>query len=146
MDKFNENLSLRVIEAVDEIYQKLRIQLESSGQSCKACGKCCDFESFGHKLYITTPELYYFKINLVKNKRPILPMTTGVCPYRKDGKCSVYPWRFAGCRIFNCTGDAELQGQLSEKMIHQMKQVCLQEGLSYQYLDLKTALSQTAAQ
>jgi hypothetical protein len=70
-----------------------------------------------------------------------MPMTTGICPYRKDGKCSVYPWRFAGCRIFNCTGDADLQSQLSEESISQMKSLCQTYSLPYQYVDLKTALN-----
>jgi Fe-S-cluster containining protein len=135
-----------IIEAVERIYSSLETELLQTPGKCKACGKCCDFESFGHKLYITTPELTYFKTKLAKNKISILPMTTGVCPYRKDGKCSVYPWRFAGCRIFNCTGNADLQGELSEKMIRQMKQICLQESLSYRYLDLRTALNQAAVE
>ncbi|MBM4102729.1 MAG: hypothetical protein FJ263_01585 [Planctomycetes bacterium] len=135
-----------VVEAVERIYLSLEAELLQTPDKCKACGKCCDFESFGHKLYITTPELLYFRAVLAKNKIPILPMKTGVCPYCKDGKCSVYPWRFAGCRIFNCTGNADLQGELSEKMIRRMKQICLQESLSYRYLDLKTALNQAAAE
>ena len=132
----------QIIQAVERIYQMLHRQLERSGQNCKACGNCCDFESFGHKLYITTPELLYFKTKRTGSDIPILPMTSSVCPYRKDGKCFVYPWRFAGCRIFNCSGDADLQGQLSEKTIRQMKQICLREGLSYRYLDLRTALNE----
>jgi hypothetical protein len=67
-------------------------------------------------------------------------MTTGVCPYRKDGKCSVYPWRFAGCRIFNCTGNADLQSQLSEGTITACKLLCEQLELNYRYMDLKSGL------
>jgi Fe-S-cluster containining protein len=145
MDKLDHQAKLQIAEAVQAIYQNLDKQIDPSGQSCKACGRCCDFDSFGHRLYITTPELLYFKVRLAEHKNPILPMTGGVCPYRKDGKCSVYPWRFAGCRIFNCTGDADMQSELSEKIIHQMKQICLQESLSYGYLDLKTALNQTVS-
>jgi Fe-S-cluster containining protein len=140
MDKSNKNANLRVIEAVEEIYQNLHLQPESSGQSCKACGKCCDFESFGHRLYITTPELLYFKTKLVENKISLLPMTDGACPYRKENQCSVYFWRFAGCRIFNCTGDTDLQSSLSEGTIASCKSLCIQSGLEYGYMDLKSAL------
>ena len=129
-----------VVEAVERIYLSLEAELLQTPDKCSACGKCCDFESFGHKLYITTPELLYFRAMLVENKIPILPMTTGVCPYRKDGKCSVYPWRFAGCRIFNCSGDADLQSQLSEGTITSCKLLCEQLELKYQYMDLKNGL------
>jgi hypothetical protein len=69
-------------------------------------------------------------------------MTAGVCPYRKDGKCSVYPWRFAGCRIFACSGDVDLQGELSEDIIIHCKALCTQFGLAYRYVDLKSGLDE----
>jgi Fe-S-cluster containining protein len=141
MDQFDKEANLRAVEAVREIYHNLDKLLESSGPSCKACGKCCDFESFGHRLYITTPELLYFKIKLAQNKIPHLPMTDGICPYRKDGKCSVYPWRFAGCRIFNCTGDADLQSRLSEETLALFKALCILYRLEYRYMDLKSGLT-----
>jgi Fe-S-cluster containining protein len=146
MDKGNEENNVRLMDAVDEIYQNLDKQIDAAGLSCKVCGQCCDFDTFGHRLYITTPELFYFKNKLKENKVPVLPMADGVCPYRKDGKCSVYPWRFAGCRIFNCTGDADLQSCLSEEAIALCKTLCILYGMGYGYMDLKTALSQTAAQ
>jgi Fe-S-cluster containining protein len=128
------------IDEIEQLYRLLQEKL-SGGAACKACGKCCDFESFGHRLYLTTPEWLYFKTKLAENNVALMPMTTGVCPYRKDGKCSVYPWRFAGCRIFNCTGEAELQSQLSEESISQMKSLCETYSLPYRYVDLKTALN-----
>jgi Fe-S-cluster containining protein len=140
MDKFDNQTNRLMVEAVEEIYQNLDRQLDVSGQSCKACGNCCDFDSFGHRLYITTPELFYFKIKLTENHVPILPMADGVCPYRKDKKCSVYLWRFSGCRIFNCTGDADLQSRLSEETISLFKTLCLLYRLEYRYLDLKSGL------
>ncbi len=130
----------KLCEAVSEIYQNLDKQLDAAGQSCKACGQCCDFDTFGHRLYVTTPELLYFKTRLAENHTPILPMADGVCPYRRDKKCSVYLWRFSGCRIFNCTGDANLQSRLSEESIALFKTLCVLYRLEYRYLDLKTGL------
>lgn len=140
MDRLDKQAEAQVIEAVHEIYQKLDMQIESSHWLCKACGQCCDFDSFGHRLYITTPELIYFKMKLAENKIPILQMTDGVCPYRKDKKCSVYPWRFAGCRIFNCTGNADLQSRMSEETLNLCKTLCILYGMEYRYADLKGGL------
>lgn len=131
----------QIADAVERLYSQLEATLSSSPMPCKACGQCCDFESFGHRLFLTPPELIYFQAGLAQNNILLLPMTTGVCPYRNGSKCSVYPWRFAGCRIFNCTGDADLQSRLSEEIIDQMKNLCLRHALSYRYLDLKTALN-----
>lgn len=130
-----------IVDAVGGLYSRLEAMLASVPMPCKACGQCCDFESFGHRLFLTPPEWIYFQAGLTQNNIPLLPMTTGVCPYRKDSKCSVYLWRFAGCRIFNCTGDADLQSQLSEEAVAFCKNLCIQHGLEYRYLDLKTALN-----
>ena len=129
-----------LLEDIEKLYQQLEVQiagLNESGQPCRACGACCDFESFGHRLYLTTPELIYFSHYV---GQPLTVMTGGVCPYRIDGKCSVYPFRFAGCRIFQCKGDEAKQGELSEAVIVQFKQLCEQYNIAYRYVDLKTAL------
>jgi len=131
----------KIIGAVEGVYRHLQSQLDQTSPHCKACGQCCDFESFGHRLYLTTPELLYFNTRLAENATPIRPMTGGVCPWRVDGKCTVYAWRFAGCRIFNCTVDADLQSRLSEDILSRMKRICQTLDLPYQYRDLRSALN-----
>lgn len=130
-----------IVNAVEEIYQHLQSQLDQTNPHCSACGQCCDFESFGHRLYLTTPELLYFNARLAEHRLAPRPMTGGICPWRVDGKCTVYAWRFAGCRIFTCTGDADLQSRLSEDILSQMKRICQTLNLPYQYRDLRTALN-----
>lgn len=128
-----------LISDVEAIYRRLQAQLDES-HLCSACGQCCDFEAFGHRLYLTTPELAYFAHHV---GRPLKPMTGGVCPYRVDGKCSVYPYRFAGCRIFQCKGDANRQSELTEATLTEFKRLCEQYAVEYRYRDLKKALETT---
>ena len=127
----------QIIQKVDAIYQWLEGELAHLFQSCQACGNCCDFESFGHRLYITTPELLYFEHHAVS---PIKVMNAGVCPYRIDGKCSVYPYRFVGCRIFTCQGDAEKESKMCEQAIKKLKALCDGHEIDYHYVCLKTGL------
>ena len=126
-----------ILEQVDAIYQGLRNELVQLDQQCTACGQCCDFESFGHRLYITTPELIYFRHFVAP---PIKEMATGVCPYCVDGKCTVYPYRFAGCRIFTCKGDAEKENRICEEAIRRLKSLCDGYGLDYHYVSLPQGL------
>jgi len=126
-----------IIEKVDAIYQWLDEQLAQMDQSCDACGDCCDFESFGHRLYVTTPELLHFRHHLGSDIRR---MTTGICPYRIDGKCTVYPYRFSGCRIFSCKGDAEKENALCEQAISKFKTLCDKHGIPYDYVYLQAGL------
>jgi len=65
----------------------------------------------------------------------------GRCPYNVGGKCTVYEYRFAGCRIFCCTADADFQSRLSESAIKKFKALCTEFQIPYLYVDLPTALN-----
>jgi hypothetical protein len=127
----------KIIQEVGTVYRWLDEQLAGMDSSCRACGHCCDFESFGHRLYVTTPELLYFQHHLGK---PVKAMTTGVCPYHIDGKCTVYPCRFSGCRIFLCKGDTEKENALCEQAIRKFKALCDQYSIPYHYVYLQIGL------
>lgn len=150
------NLLNKVAQIYTWLDDQIASQPEGEKGSCRACGKCCDFDKFDHRLFVTTPELMYFKSKLenviarsfalslpkgeTMKQSPFLPMQNGVCPYNKNGKCSVYDIRFAGCRIFACQGDSDFQSELSEIVILKFKTLCTEFDLDYRYMDLKTAL------
>lgn len=138
------------MEKVAEVYEWLDLQIANNSDKagpCKACGQCCDFEKYGpaaeygfdHRLFLTTPELIYLAVNL--GAENIKPMLTSRCPYNIDGKCSVYKYRFAGCRIFYCRGDVDFQTQLSESAMKKFKAICTELQIPYHYVDLATALN-----
>jgi hypothetical protein len=131
----------KIIERVSEIYKWIdEQQLANKGLAgqCAACGKCCDFKRYDHRLYVTTPEIIYFveKLGLANIKQ----MTTAKCCYQVDGKCSVHPYRFSGCRIFCCKGDAAFQSELSEAVVRKFKVLCAELQIPYRYLELPVAL------
>ncbi len=127
-----------IVDAVAEIYKWIDSQVADFAP-CTACGKCCNFDAWDHRLFITAPELLYFTYRM--SPEPIKPMPTGLCPYNIDGKCSVHPHRFAACRIFACKEDHELPSRLSEQTIKKLKSICEQSNIPYQYTDIKTALN-----
>ncbi len=131
----------RLLERVAEVYKWLDLQVCSGGDiagACKSCGDCCDFEGFDHRLFITPPELMYLAANLGDEK--IKPMPSSRCPYNIDGKCTVYEYRFSGCRIFCCNGDADFQSRLSEEVLEKLKAICTEFQIPYRYADLAAAL------
>jgi len=132
---------IELIKQVNQIYDWLDTQIKNNRRvkdSCRACGKCCSFKEFGHRLFITTPELYLHNFTIKESKL----MTTDICPYNKDGKCLIYKHRFAGCRIFFCKADKTFQSILTETAIKKLKEICLHFKIPYHYMDLKTALNQ----
>jgi hypothetical protein len=73
--------SIKICSEVKKIYDWLDSNIKNFNPQCTACGKCCDFGTFGHKLFITTPELLYF----YKNVKNFKPMATQSCPYLENG-------------------------------------------------------------
>ena len=135
-----------LFERVAEIYKWLDLQICEAGDSagvCEACGKCCDFAQFDHHLFVTTPELMYLAAKT--GAENIKQMTTSRCPYNIDGKCTIYEYRFAGCRIFCCKGDADFQNRLSESALRKFKSICDASQIPYQYADLPNVLNIAAA-
>ena len=131
------NERTQIIQEVEAIYRWVDEQVELLDQSCHACGECCDFERFGHRLYVTTPELMHFQHAVGPD---IKDMSGGVCPYRIDGKCTVYTFRFSGCRIFSCKGDTEKQNALCEQAVKKFKILCDAYSIPYHYVYLKSGL------
>lgn len=132
----------QLLQNVAEIYEWLDSQIRQSAHpagQCDACGKCCDFEAFDHRLFVTPPELMYLAANL--HNENLKPMTTSRCPYNIDGKCTIYDYRFAACRIFSCKADTDLQSKLTESTLKKLKSLCTQSQIPYRYSDLPTALN-----
>ena len=127
-----------IANSVARIYSWLDSEMPDE-QTCDACGRCCDFESFGHKLFVTTPEIIYFKSKF--KPEDLKPIATAICPYNSHGKCTIYEDRFAACRIFNCKTDTEAQNDLTEEVLKELKGLCDTFDIPYRYVDLKTALN-----
>lgn len=131
-----------LLQKVDEIYNWLDLQISIHSDLagiCDACGRCCNFESFDHRLFVTTPEVMYLSAKL--GGKIIKLMTTSQCPYQTDGKCTVYKFRFAGCRIFCCKADKDFQSSLSESAIKKFKSLCTEFQIPYRYTNLATVLN-----
>ncbi|MHC4483022.1 MAG: YkgJ family cysteine cluster protein [Planctomycetota bacterium] len=136
----------QLLERVAEIYNWLDSQIHqdiSLAGACRACGKCCNFDNFDHRLFVTAPELMYLAANL--GAKNIKPMTTSRCPYNVAGKCTIYEHRFAGCRIFSCRGSADFQSRLSESALKKIKSICTELQLPYCYSELASALNSFAS-
>jgi hypothetical protein len=133
----NNQLLKRVAEIYKWLDAQIRRQSDLAGK-CDACGKCCDFDACDHRLFVTPPELMYLAAN--SGAESIKSMPSSRCPYNVDGKCTIYKYRFAGCRIFCCNGDVNFQSGLSESALKKFKSICTEFKIPYCYTDLATAL------
>jgi Fe-S-cluster containining protein len=133
----------QLVDHMAELYRRIELQIKNPKleiqNSCNACGNCCDFEAYGHRLYVTLPELIYLAEKI--GKENIKPMMNSRCPYQADNRCSIHPYRFASCRIFFCRGDKAMQSDLSEETLTKLKALSLEFDVPYHYMDLKAALN-----
>lgn len=131
----------RLLAEIAGLYDWIDSQLgqdPAGAGRCEACGACCDFPAYDHRLYVTPPELMYLAARL--EVATLEPMSSGRCPYQQDRSCSVHEHRFAACRIFCCRGGADFQSDLSEAAIRRLKAICERLEIPYRYQELSVAL------
>ena len=128
-----------VRDAVARIYADLQRQIDVRKPICSTSGRCCHFEQFGHRLYVTTAELAAFVHQL--REKPDAGWDGAGCPFQVDGLCSVHTIRPFGCRVFFCDATStEWQNEQYERFHGELKR--LHEGLSvpYFYVEWREAL------
>ncbi|MBN2133973.1 MAG: YkgJ family cysteine cluster protein [Sedimentisphaerales bacterium] len=131
----------RLIAEVEAVYEWIDAQVRQHAERaghCNACGACCDFAAYDHRLFVTPPELIYLAAKL--NAKELKQMSAGRCPYQKDKNCTVHKHRFASCRIFCCNGEAAFQNELSEVALKKLKAICERFRIPYRYRELGSAL------
>ncbi len=125
--------------AMERLYVELDAEVAERRPVCVNRGICCDFERFGHRLYVTAVELAYFIANA--GGPPRAGGLAGACPYHERGVCVARVGRPVGCRIFFCDPDAQdWQGPLTERILDRLRQVGAQFGVPYVYVEWRAAL------
>lgn len=146
-------LAERLREMLDAIDQ----QVAGSGFACQQSGRCCRFESFGHRLYMTGLEIAWFRLLAGPPASATVPDSKGDatsigltvldpkqdgCPYQVDGACSVHPDRPFACRVFFCQeGSDDWQSAQYEAFQSKMKKLHQQLGLPYRYMEWRQGLA-----
>ncbi len=70
----------RLLEEVAVLYDWIDAQAKpdpARAGRCRACGACCDFPAYDHRLFVTPPELMYLATKL--NATHLKPMPGGRC-------------------------------------------------------------------
>ncbi|HUO10268.1 MAG TPA: hypothetical protein VM008_18320 [Phycisphaerae bacterium] len=124
---------------------------------CRASGRCCRFEEYGHRLYVTAAELTHFAEKIENRKSKIenssaklvsLPQFFSTekplgCPYQIDGLCTAREARPLGCRIYFCDENAQSwQNDVYEKYHARLRDLHTQHGLPYRYIEWREALKE----
>lgn len=142
------------LAAVEAVYTDLAADTAARKPRCDASGRCCNFDGFGHRLYVTTLELIAFSARLTPSSAGLsqprpgaaptsLPMLTlpPACPYQIDRLCSVHSIRPFGCRIYFCDPTAtEWQNERYEQYHAELKAAHTRLDIRYFYVEWRQAL------
>jgi Fe-S-cluster containining protein len=126
---------------VGEIYAKLEREIEARKPRCEMSGRCCRFEQYGHRLFVTTMELGEFVGSLDLTKRATQASPLQGCPFQLGKICSVHQIRPFGCRIFFCDPTAQdWQNEHYEWFHAELKRAHERLGIPYFYVEWRHAL------
>ena len=149
-----------VREAVAQVYADLQATIDARRPACVASGRCCRFEEFGHRLYVTTLELGAFLHAFRARPAPDHPAAehsapdrstvslpqawdeTG-CPFQAQRLCGVHAIRPFGCRVFFCDASAgQWQNDVYEQFHSRLKRLHEEMAVPYLYVEWRHALRQ----
>jgi len=127
-------------DAVEQLYLRVEREIDLRRPVCLASGRCCHFEQFGHRLYVTTLELAKFLHDLPVDRRALCWDGSG-CPFQRDKLCTVHAIRPFGCRIFFCDASStSWQNAVYERFHRELKSLHDQLDVPYFYVEWRQAL------
>jgi Fe-S-cluster containining protein len=118
--------------AVADVYRRVQAEIDERRPACAVSGRCCRFESYGHRLFVTTIELAVF----AEQASGVEPAGTGGaaqgagvrrpdprwdgtgCPFQVNGLCGAHSIRPFGCRIYFCDASSTMWQQAAYERFH----------------------------
>ncbi len=155
-----------LLAELDEFFAQLDQRIADHQPVCRNRGACCKFGAFGHKLYVTTLELAYFRARHADRLQQQDPrsaqedqraagfsprgLTTienaatanQSCPFQREGMCTTREGRPVGCRVFFCeSADEGWQSELTEWALARLRELHDRFDVPYVYSEWLTALT-----
>ena len=150
--------------AIGALYERLDGAVRRRGPVCWVSGRCCHFDRFGHRLYVTGLEIVWVlgrveglkstvdgrdggpervagALPVFGNRLVKRPDAHGPCPYQVEGLCSIHSIRPLGCRVFFCqSGTEQWQRDLYEQHLPELRRLHDLHGLPYRYMEWRSGL------
>lgn len=132
-----------VPEALRRLYAEVQGEIDHRRPVCVMSGRCCRFEEYGHRMFVTTVELVAFVHDLrAAPPRPrAAPWDGAGCPFQSNKMCGVHAIRPFGCRMFFCDPTStEWQNDAYERFHARLKRMHEELGVPYFYTEWRRAL------
>ncbi len=121
--------------ALERLYDDLDRELPRTGMTCAASGRCCDFDAYGHRLYVTTLEAMWFFTCLDGRRND----DARACPaWGADRLCHERRGRMLGCRTYFCGPYVGMTPEDVHPRYHdRLKALHDRFGIPYAYRDVR---------
>ena len=146
--------------ALQGVYDMASREIGARGPACWASGRCCNFESAGHRLYVTGLEAAFVLANRdafelrdgsdphAHPARSVLSLqqlsdarAAGGCPFQRANLCGVHLIKPLGCRVYFCDRSAQQwQHDLSERLIGAIRAIHDEHAIVYRYAEWRDML------
>lgn len=141
--------------AIVTLYADLDARITERSPTCWTSGRCCNFDAYGHRLYVTALEIAWVLERVGPTTQPpkaqmlpVLPSTSGgagsgACVYQVEKLCSIHKVRPLGCRVFFCQkGTQEWQHELYESFLSRLRELHDSHAVAYRYLEWRAGLAE----
>ena len=146
---------------IESLFADLDAAVRARGPTCWTSGKCCKFDEYGHRLYVTGLEIAWVlrRLELSGETKtqsvaatggrslPIVGTkpSGGACRYQVDGLCGIHAVRPMGCRVFFCQeGTSEWQHELYERFLKELRDIHDANRIEYRYMEWRAGLAEAA--
>ncbi|HNX27081.1 MAG TPA: hypothetical protein PKK48_06700 [Phycisphaerae bacterium] len=121
----------KFLAEIQETLVAAQREIDACNPQCDACGRCCLFETAGHRLYVSTGELALLLSGEIPPKNGPLH-----CRWQISDRCTVRETRPLGCRVFYCKTDL---CDIYEKFHRKLVNIHKKYGISYFYAEMTAA-------
>ncbi|MHC4821872.1 MAG: hypothetical protein ACYTDX_09160 [Planctomycetota bacterium] len=119
--------------ALRDLYRDFDEETARIAPVCRASGRCCDFDAFGHTLFASRLEAEV----LVEESGGLPPETPGLCPWWVERQCTARAPRPLGCRAFFCDESKdEAMTASHEAFLSRLKDIHREHELPWNYAPL----------
>lgn len=126
--------------ALRGLFDRLDEKVACGPGVCNRTGDCCQFDQFGHRLYVTALEIAWL---LTRVAKPTDVDPGGACVFQVDRLCTVHAVRPIGCRVFFCDrGCDDWQHALCEQFLAELRQLHREHGVEYRYMEWRVGLAE----
>lgn len=137
--------------AIAKTHDEIARAIASRSPRCEMSGRCCRFEEFGHRLYVTGLEaaltlvgagaIAQDRSNDIRTEASEVGRRPG-CVFQVGNTCGVHTHRPAGCRVYFCDPTwAPAMNDVAERAVERVRAIHDELAIPYRYMEWRALLS-----